>query len=51
MLPDTPLNDQRNLPFTGLPRPPTNKDGVEPLDGVPVLPASRRFTKLSVAGS
>lgn len=29
----------------GPPRPPTNKDGVEPLDGVPVLPASRRFTQ------
>lgn len=40
MLPDTPLNDQRNFPFTRPPQGPTDKEGVEPLDGVIVFPAS-----------
>lgn len=53
MLPNTPLNDQRNLPFTGPPQAPTDKEGVEPLDGVIVFPASafQGSSKLSVAGS
>ena len=53
MLPDTPLNDQHKFPFTGPPQGPTDKEGVEPLDGVIVFPASafEGSPKLSVAGS
>ena len=40
MLPDRLLNDQRKLPFTAPPRAPADKEGVELLDGVQVLPAS-----------